>query len=168
MNKLEQLYNLAFDLTINIFFFDLKAIGCLGLNVEKNELGHVIFLDNSLKNNNKIHAEVLAHEIGHFYTTIGNNLNNSSTYRDELYKNKVENKADRWAYNYLIPEKDLVVAIKKGITDMQELAEYFDVRLEFLMKRLEYLALLKQMIKLENNKYLVLTNLPNLHTYEDL
>lgn len=168
MTKLEQLYTVADNHNIKIYFFNLKEIGCLGLNIEKEEVGHMIFLDRSLLNNQKLHTEILAHELGHFFTTIGNYVNKSSSYNNMLIKNKCENKANRWAYDYLIPEKELIKILKRKITKLEDIAEYFDVRVEFLIKRLEYLALSKQMIDLDNGKYLILTNLPNLYIYEDL
>ena len=46
------------------------------------------------------------------------------------------------------------------------MAEYLNISLNILKKRLEYLSLQKQSIKVSDNKYLILTNLPNIYFYE--
>ncbi len=47
MTKLDMLYNLANKHNIQIHFFDLTATGCLGLNIEKENMPSMIFLYNS-------------------------------------------------------------------------------------------------------------------------
>lgn len=168
MTRLEKLYNLADKNNIKVYFFNLKEIGCLGLNIEKEEVGHLIFLDNKLKHNNKLHIEVLSHELGHHFTTQGNYISKPLSYLDKLQELKCESKANRWAYDYLVPKKDLIEAINKNIDNINDLADYFDVRTEFMIKRIEYLSLRTQMLCLDNGKYLILTNLPNLYIYEDV
>ena len=165
MTKFEKLYDLAYKNNIAIHFFDLKEIGALGLNVEKEGLPHMIFLDLELKSNKDLHVEVLAHELGHYFTTVGNTLS-STNYSDELYNNKFENKADKWACEFLVSEDEIINALNKNITNVYDLTEYLDVPLNILKKRLEYLSLQKQSIKVSNNKYLILTNLPNIYFYE--
>ncbi|MGL4913911.1 MAG: ImmA/IrrE family metallo-endopeptidase [Romboutsia sp.] len=168
MSKLEKLYKLAEEFKIIIHFFDLKHIEVLGLNVEKENMPHMIFLDHSIKKDNKLHLEILAHELGHYFTTVGDFISNTKTYRHRLEATKCENKADRWAYDYLLPEQELIIAIKKNINTIDDLSSHFEVRTEFFIKRFEYLALRKQMLHLDKNKYLILTNLPNIYIYEDI
>ncbi len=165
MTKLEKLYNLADKNNISIHFFDLTEVGVLGLNVEKERLPHMIFLDLKLKSNKNLHLEVLAHELGHFFTTVGNILNNKN-YREILYNNKFENKADKWACEFLVSEEEIINALNKNIVNIYDMAEYLDVPLNILKKRLEYLALQNQSIKVSDNKYLILTNLPNIYLYD--
>ena len=43
-----------------------------------------------------------------------------------------------WSYKTLIPHEELLAAIKRGITEIWELAEYFDVPCEFMQKAAEY------------------------------
>ena len=84
MTKLEHLYELARHEHIGIHFFDLKEIGLLGLNVIKENMPHMIFLDYSVKEHKRLHTNVLAHELGHYFTTVGNTLNNKS-YKNRLF-----------------------------------------------------------------------------------
>lgn len=166
MTKLEHLYELARHEHIGIHFFDLKEIGLLGLNVIKENMPHMIFLDYSVKEHKRLHTNVLAHELGHYFTTVGNTLNNKS-YKNRLYNNKFENKADKWACEFLITEDELVNAFNNNITNIHELAEYLDIDIEIILKRLEYLSLQKRTIRISDTKYLMLTNLPNIYFYED-
>lgn len=165
MTKLEKLYDLAHKNNVAIHFFDLTEVGVLGLNVEKEGLSPLIFLDLKLKSNKDLHLEVLAHELGHYFTTVGNTLNYKN-YRDRLYNNKFENKADKWACEFLITEEEITNALNKNITNIYDIAEYLDIPLNILKKRLEYLSLQKQSIKVSDNKYLILTSLPNIYFYE--
>lgn len=167
MTKLEHLYELALNEHIDIHFFDLKEIDLLGLNVSKENMPHMIFLDHSIKKDKNLHLEVLSHELGHYFTTVGNSIN-STNYSTKILNNKYENKADRWACEFLITEDELVDAFNKNITNIHELAEYLDVSIEIILKRLEYLSLQKQTLKITSNKYLMLTNLPNIYFYENI
>lgn len=167
--KLEKLYKLASDTKIDIHFFNLKETGSLGLNIEKEGLPHMIFLDPSIKHDNRLHLEVLAHELGHYFTTIGNFIKKSVIYSDNLHINKVENKADKWACEFLITEEEIIKSLNKSyITSIHDLANELDISINFAEKRLVYLSKQKQMLDLGNNKSLILTNLPNLYVYESI
>jgi hypothetical protein len=168
MEKIDKLYNLAHEANIDIHWFDLKHIGCLGLNIEKEGLPHMIFLDPSIKQDNKLHLEILAHELGHYFTTVGNFIDKSNIYSDNLQINKCENKADKWACEFLISEEEIIETLNKKINCINELANELEFSVHFLVKRLEYLSRQKQMLDLGNNKYLVLTNLPNFYIYENI
>ena len=75
----------------------------------------------------------LAHEVGHCET-------------DSFYdpttglqvKQKMENRADRWAIQKLIPRKEFFQAVKSGYTDAWQLAERFNVTEEFMKKAMCY------------------------------
>ena len=168
MKKLEKLYNLADEHKIDIHFFDLKEIGTLGINIEKEGLPHMVLLDNSLKTDDMTHLEVLAHELGHYFTTVGIFINNNTIYSDSLEINKSENKANRWACEYLITEKELINLLNDNVVNMDDLAYHLGVSVKILTKRLGYLALKKQMLELGGNKSLILTNLPSLYIYESI
>lgn len=166
MTKLEKLYEIAREENINIYFFDLSQIGVLGLNVEKEGLPYMIFLDYSIKNNPLLHLETLAHELGHYFTTMGN-LINTSNYTEKLQVNKYENKAEKWACEFLISEEEIIKLINSKIDCVYEMAEKLEVSIEILNKRLEYLSRQKQILDLRNDKYLVLTNLPNFYVFDN-
>lgn len=168
MSKLNQLLELAKKEKIDIHYLDINEIGVLGLYVKNEGLPHMIFLDNSIKNNKYKLIEVLAEELGHYFTSIGNSVNNIYRYRDKLNVSKCENKATKWASNFLVNEDDIIKLINNNITCIYEMADLIGVSVEILMKKFEYLSKTKQMIDLKNGKYLNLTNLPNLIIYNSI
>ena len=168
MTKLDMLYNLANKHNIQIHFFDLTITGCLGLNIEKENMPSMIFLDNSLKKDKNKHIEVLAEELGHFFTSVGISVGNIKTSSDKLELNRVENKADKWATNFLITDEEIINLVNKNITDINEMAEVLSVSYEIVLKKLKNLSITKQYLDLGNGKYLMLTNFPNLIIYQDI
>lgn len=70
---------------------------------------------------------VLAEELGHYYTTVGNILDmNVSENR------KQERQARLWGYNRVIGLFGLIRAYEHGCKDKYEIAEYLDVTEEYL------------------------------------
>lgn len=87
---------------------------------------HVIWINKNL--NSEIEkACILAEELGHYYTTSGNILDQTKT-----ENRKQEKRARTWAYNKLIPLSSFVEAHQQGIRNRHELAEFLHVTEEFL------------------------------------
>lgn len=76
---------------------------------------------------------VLAHEIGHCETGSFYNIHSPFDLRE-----RHEYKANKRSYQILIPYAELKAAVKKGLTEIWELAEYFDVPCEYMQKAAEY------------------------------
>lgn len=76
---------------------------------------------------------VLAEELGHHYTTVGDitNLKN-------VCNRKQEHIARKWSYEKLAPLESIIKASFDGCTNVYELAEYLDVTEKFLKETLEY------------------------------
>lgn len=75
----------------------------------------------------------LGHEIGHcemgaFY----------NEYSPLSLRSQCERRADIWAIKNLVPKDELVEALKKGYTEIWQLAEYFDVTEDFMRMATEY------------------------------
>lgn len=70
---------------------------------------------------------VLAEELGHHYTTVGNILDQSDT-----GSMKQERKARLWAYNKLIGLSGIIQGYKAHCRNRYDLAKYLDVTEEFL------------------------------------
>jgi len=83
--------------------------------------------------NTKEKTCVLAEELGHHYTSVGNILDQS-----KVENRKQERKARAWAYNLLIPLNAFVDAYKAGVTNRYELAEFLEVSEEFLQEAIDY------------------------------
>lgn len=78
-------------------------------------------------------ACILAEELGHYYTSVGNILD-----QDDINNRKQERRARGWAYERLIPWKKIVHAYHNGARSNYELAEELDVSERFLESALHY------------------------------
>lgn len=76
---------------------------------------------------------VLAEELGHYHTTVGNILDQSS-----VANRKQELRARAWAYDRLIGIIGIIDAYKKGCQSLHEVADQLDVTEEFLSEALQY------------------------------
>lgn len=99
----------------------------------------IVGLAHSLHNASRAYFRcVLAEEIGHRFTTVGNAIPRTFyRYRDRLEVDRVEYRALKWAALYLMPLNKLVQAFKEGIVERWELAEYFDVTEQMVDFRLK-------------------------------
>ena len=112
--------------SVNILETDLSEVkGLKGLYVDNN-----IALEKNMTSIEK--ACVLAEELGHYYTTAGNILDQSKT-----ENRKQELRARIWAYNKQIGLSGIVNAYKHGCHNIYEMAEYLDVTEEFLKDALQ-------------------------------
>ncbi len=89
---------------------------------------------------------VLAEELGHHHTSVGNILDMS-----DVRNRKQERQARLWAYNKLIGLSGIIEAFEHGCQSRFEIAEYLDVTEEFL----------EECLACYRNKYGVGTTLDN-------
>ncbi len=78
-------------------------------------------------------ACVLAEELGHYHTTVGDILD-----QGDIINAKQERKARAWAYKKMVPFEALIAALVSGYRQTHEMAEYLDVDERFLRECLEY------------------------------
>lgn len=72
-------------------------------------------------------ACILAEELGHHYTSVGNILDMRS-----IQNRKQERQARLWGYNKLIGLTGLIEAYEQGCQNSHEIAEFLEVTEEFL------------------------------------
>lgn len=89
---------------------------------------------------------VLAEELGHHHTSVGNILDMS-----DVRNRKQERQARLWAYNKLIGLSGIIEAFEHGCQSRYEMAEYLEVTEEFL----------EECVECYRNKYGVGTTLDN-------
>ena len=77
-------------------------------------------------------ACILAEELGHYYTTSGDILDQSN-----VMNRKQELRARMWAYDKMIGLNGLVDAYKAGCQNISEAAEYLDVEEHFFANAVE-------------------------------
>ena len=111
---------------LNIVEMDLSEVsGLKGLYVN----GHIAI---NAKMSDIEKACVLAEELGHHYTSVGNILDMTS-----FANRKQERQARLWAYNKQIGLIGLVRAFEHGCQNRFEIAEYLEVTEEFLEECIE-------------------------------
>lgn len=121
MNRYELLENEASENGIDVIDYDFRNDTIKGL-----------YCNNTIAINRKLEistekACVLAEELGHHYTTVGNIID-----LDTPYKRKQERQARLWAYNKLIGLSNLVGAYENGCSTKYEIADFLGVTEEFL------------------------------------
>lgn len=77
-------------------------------------------------------ACVLAEELGHHYTSVGDIIDMENT-----QNRKQERQARFWAYNKLIGLKGIIQAYEAGCQNCYEIAEYLEVTEEYLQECIE-------------------------------
>ena len=75
---------------------------------------------------------ILAEELGHYYTTVGNILDQT-----EVSNRKQEQRARMWAYDRMVGLLGLIDCFKAGCRNRYEAAEYLEVTEEFLQQSIE-------------------------------
>ena len=122
---LTQLYDIADKNNIPVYNYPLNPIksmsvpGAIGIDCKKTK-------------SETEEKEQLAHELGHCLT----NSFYTGTSPYELRAQK-EYRADKWAVKTLIPYDKLLNALKHNITEIWELAEFFDVSEDLIKKALK-------------------------------
>lgn len=94
-----------------------------------------IWINKDLTSSRK--ACILAEELGHHYTTIGD-----ITDQKDVGNRKQERKARKWAFEKLVPLQLIRFSIADGHVEPWDMAEYLDVDEEFLRDALKYYGLL--------------------------
>jgi Zn-dependent peptidase ImmA (M78 family) len=121
----EKLLQIAEHEEIEVIEFDF--LGNLKGLYEDNYIG----IRKNLNNTEK--KCVLSEELGHFYKTAGNITDLKS-----VCNRKQEAKARKYAFEKLIPLKNLIDASFNGCNNLFELAEYLEVTENFLIDTLEH------------------------------
>ncbi len=75
---------------------------------------------------------ILAEELGHHYTTVGDILN-----QEDARNRKQELQARLWAYNKQIGLRGIISAYEAHLTEIHEAAEFLEVTPEFLSDALQ-------------------------------
>lgn len=95
---------------------------------KNNKIGINKYIDSSAEK-----LCILAEELGHYYTTVGDILDQS-----DIRNVKQERVARAWAYNKLIPFEAIKQAHCAGYVELYDMAEYLDVNEAFLRESLDY------------------------------
>lgn len=94
--------------------------------------GNVIGLNRNISTNRK-RSCILAEELGHYHTTVGNILDPTTD-----SNRKQEHRARIWAYNKLIGLTGILNCYHAGCITLSDMAEHLDVTEDFLSDALQY------------------------------
>lgn len=126
----------------------------------------IIIINQSICDDEILHKIILAEEIGHYFTTIGNNMPKKySKYSDKLKVDKCEELAMRWATNYLVPDDPLLTYLSSiSCATIESCCSYFEVTTDFMIRKFEDMAKRKIAWPLGDERYLILSSLPSIYT----
>lgn len=116
-----------------------EGIIILDINCPKNKSMSLINDDGNcyigIDNNMTVRNEIVhkAHELGHCIT---GSFYNRHTQLD--IKTQHEYRADKWAIKKLIPRDELIEIFEKGMTNIWQVAEYFEVTEDFAKKACKF------------------------------
>lgn len=94
-----------------------------------------VWINGSMSNARK--ACILAEEIGHYETSVGDILDQRNPNNE-----KQEHKARRWAFEKMISYEEILKAKKSGCRYTWEFAEYLDLDEEFVVEALKHWGIL--------------------------
>ena len=127
MTKLEILENEAKDECLDVVSYPFSSTRIKG-----------IYCDGTVAINKYIDTTsekscILAEELGHYHTTYGNIIDQSS-----ISDRKQELRARAWAYDRMVGISGIIEAYKIGCRSIYETAEYLNVTEEFLSDALQH------------------------------
>lgn len=128
MNTLD-MYKIAENEKIDILNYNWINTKAKIFEIDNN---YYIALDNKQIDNSIEEKEIMAEELGHYYTGSLYCLNSS-----KIVKDKCEKRAIKWAYSVLIPMQKLKEKITQGF-DLYDLADYFDVDIKYMINCIDF------------------------------
>ena len=116
MNKLEKLEQEAFEDKVKVHDYYLGEDSLKGIYIDGN-----VAINTSVSNRAEKTC-ILAEELGHHYTSVGNILDQS-----DPDNRKQERKARLWGYDRLIGLSGIIRAFEYGCRNCYEMADYLGV-----------------------------------------
>ena len=128
MNTLD-VYRIVDKEKINIEDFNWSNVKARIFEIDNK---YYIALDNKQIDTSIEEKEILAEELGHYYTNSLYFLNSSKELKD-----KCELRAKKWAYSVLVPFSKLKEKLIQGF-NLYELADYFDVDIKYMIDCIDF------------------------------
>ena len=129
MVLLPELYAQASQQNIPILRHPMPQCGSMSLMTPEGAC--FIGMDDRVADGGTQERVHLSHELGHCLTGSFYNI-----YATADNRRRHENRADKWAVEYLIPARELDEAVAAGYTQLWQLAEYFGVSEDMIRKAL--------------------------------
>ena len=125
--EIRSLYDFAKQQNIEVLSFSMPQNESMSVMLEDGRC--FVGMDDSVRDGGIRERVHLSHELGHCVTGSFYNIHAAVDYRQ-----RHENRANKWAIQTLIPVEQLDDAIACGCTEVWELAERFQVTEEFIRK----------------------------------
>ena len=125
--QIRNLYDLAKQQNIEVLSYPMAGTESMSVMLEDGRC--FVGMDESVRDGGVQERVHLSHELGHCIT--GSFYNR---YAAIDYRQRHENRANKWAIQALIPVEELDDAIAEGCTEIWELAERFQVTEAFIRK----------------------------------
>ena len=125
------LYRIAEQQNIDVLTYPMAENESISIMLPNGKC--YIGMDKSVREDSAEERVHLGHELGHCVTGAFYNA-----YAAADIRQKHENRADKWAIRQLIPHDKLTQAVETGITEPWELADLFDVTVQFMLKAMCY------------------------------
>lgn len=124
------LYNILED--ENIYYTNHALRNSNGMIAQYNDLTTIIVDEDKIQDTSSMNT-VLVQELGHYYS--GSYYKTYSPY--ELIE-KLEFKADKRAWQKFFPYNKIKELMKKGLTTVTQIAEYYNVEVPYMARCLNY------------------------------
>lgn len=150
MKKLEELLEIIENENIIFEETNIKYENSKGLYINIPDIPPTIGISKSIVTDRCKYLSIIAEELGHHFTSIGNLTIESKNYFEKLQKSKKEYKAKTWAANFLISDEDFVQALYNCISTSCDMCDCFNVTNEILDYKI--LSIIHDEIKYNNIK----------------
>ena len=136
MKNLNDIYNLIEEENIILEEVNFKQSNIEGIYFKVPGLSPTISIHKNIVTDTRKYISVLAEELGHHFTSIGNLSAECVTYNQKINKSKQEKRARMWAANYLISDEEINRAILQNIGNIYALSIHFNVTEEIIKYKL--------------------------------
>lgn len=132
MKRLKELFQIIEKRNIIYEETNFKFEDSIGIYLNVPGIPPTIGISKSIINNRSKYISILAEEVGHHFTSVGNLTITSKNYSEKLMKNKQEHRAKSWAANFLITYEEFEQALCNCISTPSDICDSFDVTHEML------------------------------------
>lgn len=128
MKNIDDLYKLIEKENIILEEMSFSPTCIEGIYFKVPGVNPTIGINNIIISDSRKYISVLAEELGHHFTSIGNLTAECVTYSQKLNISRQEKRARMWAANYLISDKEIIGAILNNISTLNGLSLHFNVK----------------------------------------
>lgn len=132
MKKLKELFKIIEKENIVYEETNYKSKNSPGIYLNVPGIPPTIGISKSIISNRNKYLSILAEELGHHFTSVGNLTITSRNYSEKLMKNKQEHRAKSWAANFLISDEEFEKALCNCISTPSDICDSFNITDEIL------------------------------------